>query len=301
MKKRITRTLVFVLTFASLLATVAFAAAEPGMTIRVNGTVKACSEASPYVDDKGTVYLPLSFAKSLGANIKADTEKGGVAYVTAQTTEKALNAVVDYSEVNKTVGIYYGGKLSAEQITMLRALPYTQPDHAVSYAQAKQKYKADRLAYYYGTDRDSFTNFANAREHLYQTSRKGEYGFPALEKKLTDSDTDTFYKTVVEAAVKEVAYTSPRVTVEYLADTSCIYQSDSTDRITCAVRGIARIKLAVEPKALTGAETAMVCRLGFTQLKKGVLLSVPVDVHMHTRTGYAVTTHSIKPAGEQFE
>ena len=300
MKKRITRTIVFVLTFATILTAFAFAASEPAVTVRLNGSVTACKEGSPYVDDKGTVYLPLSFVNGLGANVTADTEKGGVAYVTAQTAEKALNAVVDYSDTAKTVGIWYGGKLSAEQITMLRTLPYTQPDHAVSYAQAKKTYKADRLAYCYGTDRESFGNFANAREHLYQTSRKGEYGFPALEKKLTDSDTDTFYKTVVEAAVKEVAYTSSRVTVEYLTDPSCIYQSDSTDRITCAVRGIARIKLAVEPKALTGSETAMLCRLGFTQLKKGVLLSVPVDVHMHTRTGYAVTTHSIKPAGEQF-
>jgi len=235
--------------------------------------------------------------------VKMDTAavlKGGRTYVPIRYVAEALGATVDYSDTYQTIGIY-AGKLSADQIAMLRSLPYTQEDHAISYESAKANKSAEDLAFYYGTDRAGFDNFANAREHLYHTiARNTKYGFPKIGKTLNNSNADTFYKYVVEEAIAETNYSSANMTVSFIADTSCIYQADSIDNITCAVRGIAKVRLNVKPTELEGFETAKLCKMGFSQLYQGVDMFIPVDVHMSTISGYSVSVHSVKNAGEAY-
>jgi hypothetical protein len=72
------------------------------------------------------------------------------------------------------------------------------------------------------------------------------------------------------------------------------------DRLTCAVRGIAVATLHVKPTELTGAETALLCRLGYTQLYQDTALFIPVDVHMNTQPNYQINIHTIVPLGEAY-
>jgi len=236
-------------------------------------------------------------------SVKIDTEavlKEGRTYVPIRFIAEALGAVVDYSDIYHTVGIYLG-ELTAEEITTLRGYAYTQPEYAISYEEAKAMYSADDLAYFYGTDRDSFTNFANAHEHLYHTlNRSGKYYFKDIETIMEDCTTEEFYCNVVKQAVAEVAYYSERLTVSFRTDNSCIYQADAIDSLTTCVRGIVTARLSVKPTELTGAETAMLCRLGFTQLYKDVDLNIPVDVHMNTTPDYRVNVHTFVALGEAY-
>ena len=84
------------------------------------------------------------------------------------------------------------------------------------------------------------------------------------------------------------------------ADESCIYQGDGMDRTTACVRGIAEVKLNVKPIELDGAETALLCKLGFTQLYQGKTMYIDIDVHMNTQPNYNVNIHTIAPLGEAY-
>ncbi len=210
--------------------------------------------------------------------------RGNRTYVPIRFVAEALGAFVDYSDVYRTVGIY-SEALTPEQISMLMALPYTKPESTLGYVEAKQKYDAEALAFFYGTDRDSFQAFANAREHLYHVS--GE------------DDLDAIYADVVDHAVSAVEYASDNVTVRFLADASCIYQPDSMDRLLCTVRGIAVVQLKTAPLELPGRETAMLCALGMTTLEEGTM-RIPVDIHMNTGTEGTVSVHTLVPAGAQY-
>ena len=296
-----------------------------GPAVRVNGKLVEFPDAQPYIDENSRTLIPVRFvAENLGAevswigatktaNIEKDgilveitiddpvlhiTENGKTKTVTMDTAAvlkenrtfvpirfvaEALGAYVDYSSTYHTVGIY-SDVLSAEQIAKLMALPYTQPVGALGYKDAKLRYDASTLAYYFGSDRDSFQTYANAREHLYHMTK--------------NRNMDEFYLNVVEMAVNTINYSSENMTVEFLTDSSCIYQPDCMDRLTCAVRGFAVVELNVSPLELTGRETAMLCELGFTQLAKGTQ-SIPVDVHMNARDGNDITPHTIVPAGIQ--
>lgn len=221
-------------------------------------------------------------------------------YVPVRFVAEALGAYVEFSEVYQTVGIY-SDVLTADQIAELRTLAYTQPEYAVGYDTAKKFYDADTLAFYYGTDRAGFSNFSNAREHLYHTvSRNGTYYFKTIGVTLKGSDTDTFYQKVVEEAIAETDYTSKHLTVKLLADTSCLYQADNMDGVTCAVRGIAVASLNGKLTDLTGKEIALLCKLGFTSLSPNSVMSIPVDIHMNTQPGYQVNIHTIVPAGDAY-
>ena len=197
---------------------------------------------------------------------------------------EALGAYVDWSGTYRTVGIWQD-VLTPEQISALQALPYTQPDSAFGYEAAQGKYDAETLAYLYGTDRGGFGDFANAREHLYHMSGGADPG--------------AFYRDVAAAAAESIRYSSDRVTVRFVTDTSCIYQSDSMDRLTCAVRGWAVAEIRAEARALTAAETVMLCRLGLTKVTQGTQ-TMAVDVHMNARAGRSVSVHTIVPAGSPF-
>ena len=229
----------------------------------------------------------------------AATIKDGRTYVPIRFVAEALGAKVDYSGTYSVVGIY-ADTLSAEEITKLQAYPHTAPERAITYAQGKTKYTGDTLKFYYG-DRTGFDTFANAREHLYHTmERNGTYYFRTIGKTLTKSDNDTFFKTVVDEAIAEVTYKSERLTVTFHTDESCIYQGDGMDRTTACVRGIAEVKLNVSPLELEGAETALLCKLGFTQLYQGKTMYIDIDVHMNTQPNYNVNIHTIAPLGEAY-
>ena len=324
--KRVALLLALVMLVGCFASVSAFAAGEPsGLNVRVNGKLVEFPDAKPFIDENSRTLIPVRFvAENLGAKVSwigatrtANIEKDGIlveitigdsnlrvtengkttvvkidtaavlkedrTFVPIRFVAEALGAYVDYSGTYRTVGIY-SDVLTAEQIATLQALPYTKPEGMLAYEDAKQRYDADTLAYFYGTDRESFQTFANAREHLYHMANSG--------------NVDSFYADVVDLAVETLAYDSDNMTVKYLADTSCIYQSDSMNRLTCAVRGIAVAMLKVEPMKLTGRETAMLCELGFTQLAKGEQ-SIPVDVHMNARSGNDITPHTIVPAGVQ--
>ena len=51
---------------------------------------------------------------------------------------------------------------------------------------------------------------------------------------------------------------------------------------------------------LHGAETALLCKLGFTQLYQGKTMYIDVDVHMNTQPNYNVNVHTIAPLGEAY-
>ena len=100
----------------------------------------------------------------------AATLKENRTFVPIRFVAEALGAYVDYSGTYKVVGIYCD-TLSADEIATLRALDYTQPEYAIGYEEAKERYNSSTLAFFYGTDRASFTDYANAREHLYALNR----------------------------------------------------------------------------------------------------------------------------------
>jgi len=163
------------------------------------------------------------------------------------------------------------------------------------YEEAKERYEAETLAFLYGADRESFDEYANAREHLYAINRFGTYYMGG--KTVSFDNADDFYAAVVNEAKNCVNYNSERLTMEFITDTSCIYQSDSMDSLTTAVRGIAKVRLNVKPTKLEGYETAKLVELGFTQLYANVDMYIPVDVHMNTQSGYTINVHTIVPVG----
>ena len=327
MNKKLISTLCIVMVVGMLLTVGAFAAEVPAAPdVRVNGTLVTFPDAGPFIDEHNRTMIPVRFvAENLGAQVTwdqktktASVEKNGTrveitignadlrvtkngktdtvtmdtaavlkdsrTYVPIRFVAEALGAYVDYSDAYRTVGIY-SEVLTQEQIKMLQALPYTQPTAAVGYEDAKQRFDEETVEFFYGTDRNSFGNYANAREHLYRIDET--------------TGTSTFYAEMVKSAVKALACDTDHMMVRFLTDTSCIYQSDSMDLLTCAVRGIAEVQLRVNPLDLTGEETAYLCKLGFTQLNAGTMY-IPVDAHMNTTSGSEGTLNTITPAGTAY-
>ncbi len=324
MIKKLISTLCVIMVLGMLLTMGTLAAEVPTVPdVRVNGTLVTFPDAGPFIDENDRTMIPVRFvAENLGAQVSwdqstktASIEKGSTlveitigkaelrvikegkgetvtmdtaavlkdsrTYVPIRFVAEALGAYVDYSNTYRTVGIY-SDVLTSDQIRALQALPYTQQTAAVGYEEAKGMFSADDMVFYYGTGRDSFATYANAREHLYR-----------IEGLI---DADDFYADMVSAAVKAMSCNTEHMTVRFLADASCIYQSDSMDRLTCAVRGIAEVNLKVNPLELTGQETAFLCKLGFSQLHVGTMY-IPVDAHMNTTVGYEGTLNTIAPAG----
>ena len=332
------KSLAIVLALSMIFALGAFSAgAANDLTIRVNGRVVTFPDAQPYVNSDSRTMIPVRFvAEALGADVFWDgklqcavAEKNGIrveipigsrdlrvikngkteivkmdtaaalkenrTFVPIRFVAEALGAYVDYSGYYGKVGIY-NDVLTADEIAMLRAFDYTQPEYAISYAEAKERFDADDLVFCYGTGRESFVEYANAREHLYGIGRRGKYYL--ADKPMNVDSAEDFYILVVEAARECVNYSSERVTVEFITDTSCIYQSDSMDDLTTAVRGIAKVRLSVVPTMLEGYETAKLVELGFTQLYADVDMYIPVDVHMNSLIGHKLDVHTIVPLGE---
>ena len=234
------------------------------------------------------------------ADLAMDTE--AVLYrdrtmIPVRSVAEALGAYVDYAERYNTVGIWLE-TLKPTEIAYLQALPYTQPDYAVSYGEAKDRFAPEDLAAFYGTDRDSFTAFANAREYLYRgIDRVGTFYFPALEKQMEIGSPEELLPLVAEEAAAELSLDSPRLKVTFRTDESCLYQADSISGLTTAVRGIAVVELLDSPTSLTAAEAALVYSLGIRQLTQGETLRAAVDVHMNTRPDCRVDIHTVVPLG----
>ncbi len=324
--KHIAVVLALVMTVACFSVAGVSAMSPTGPAVRVNGILVEFPDAGPFIDSNGRTMIPVRFvAERLGADVSweqagktayiekdgiviavtigdsalrvtqngntettvMDTEavlRDGRTYVPIRFVAEALGAYVDWSDTYRTVGIW-SEVLTPEQIAELQALPYTQPTSAFGYDAAKQKYDAETLAYLYGTDRDRFQTYANAREHLYHMANGADPG--------------SFYRDVVAAAVDSINYSSDRLTVRFVTDTSCIYQADNMDRLTCAVRGYAVAELTAAPKELTSAETVMLCNLGFTRVSQGTQ-TIAIDVHMNARSGRDISVHTIAAAGDPF-
>ena len=230
--------------------------------------------------------------------VKMDTvavAKSGRTYIPIRFVAEALGAYVDYSGAFKTVGIYLD-VLSAEEIETLRGYALTQPNGALSYEEAKEKYSPEDLAYFYGTKRETFNDFANAHEYLYSgVAHMGLYSFQSLGITIRNGDADSFYDAVVREAIKETNYKSERLTVEFRTDSSCVYQADDMSGLNVAVRGIAVAKLRVKAAELTGTEVSLLSKLGFTELVHGKEMQSPVDIHMNTLAGYPVNVSTYVP------
>ena len=328
-------------TMTSLMATCTIAAPADAPSVRVNGELISFADSSPYMDASNRMMLPIrTVAEELDCKVcwnestntvtitkaptkasikigssnlvvseggkkkivKMDTAavtKNGRTYVPVRYVAEALGATVDYSEKANTIGIY-DDVLTKSQIKKLRSYPYTALAYTLSYEEAQTRYDADYVNFLYG-DRAGFDNFANAREHLYQTmDRTGTYTFYALNKTLKRSDTDTYFKWVVDEAIAGINYESERMRITFHADGSCLYQPDGMDRTLGTVRGIAEVNLYVDPIELKSGETAQLCKLGFTQLHKGTPMYMDVDAHMNLQSDRNVSIHTIVPLGEAY-
>lgn len=270
-------------------AEVAWDAAARTAVIRKDGVRVDVPEGSPEltVTQDGTPRT-----------VTMDTEavlKDGRTYVPVRFVAEALGAFVDYSDTCRTVGIW-SDVLAPAQITALRAFAYTVPENAADYGSAGAFLDAGGLAYYYGTDRGSFGNYANAKEHLYRCGRySGAYRFPCTGRTAEDPGPDRFLKMVTEEAAACLARESGRVSVRFLTDASCLYQCGDMDRLTASVRGLAEVELFADAAELTADELSLLCSLGIMQIRPGDVLTIPADVHMNTRAGSAVTVSGIVP------
>ena len=186
--------------------------------------------------------------------------------------------------------------LTPERITELQALPLTVPENAVAYSFAKTLFPADTLALLYG-NRTGCDTFTGAHKHLMNLSRRGAYRFDKLGVTVSVADSGEFYRLVMQEAVKELTYASERLTVEFLTDESCLYQSDDMDCLSCTVRGVAKVHLLVKPTQLTASEISMLCSFGVEKVRQGMVIEAPVDVHMNTVSGYLVNQCAVIPLG----
>ena len=280
----------------SLGATVTWDNPTQTATISKNGVtvdVKIDSDTLT-VTEKGTT-------KTVQMDTKAIV-KDNRTYVPIRFVAESLGGFVDYSDAYGTVGIYQD-VLTKEQITELRAYPYTQSKGAISYETAQKTWTQDDLDYNYGQYRDSFngTNgYSNAKEYLYHDlARNSRYPFEALNIVLENSTKDKFYDCVAKEAVAELSYISDNIEFGFIADSSCIYQQDNVSSLTTTVRGIATVKCKIKPNKLTAEEMYLVSKHGFNYIPQGVYVTMPVDVHMNTQANYCVNVHTIVPLADQ--
>ena len=270
-------------------AEVAWNAATRTASIRKDGTTVDITIGSP--------DLQVTTADGKTENITMDTAavlQDGRTYVPIRYVAEALGAYVDYSDAFQTAGIYHD-KLSAEEIEELREYDYTRPNAAISYEEYKARNPAAQTEYFFGTYRDTFGNFANAREYLYHqfTPSSVKYYCDDLCETVTGESADSFYDAIAREAAAELGYQSERLTVEFKADTSCIHQADCHSGTTTTVRGFLCVKLHVNLTKLTQEEKVMIGKLGITKAPANQLLTFPVDAHMNTLSGQNVTLRTL--------
>lgn len=238
------------------------------LNINNNGTWTTLAMDTEAVAIDGSTYLPIRFVA------------------------EALEGFVDYSDTYNTVGIY-NDVFDGDTIRQLQSYAYTVKTGAFStyeggyYDYCVEIGKDDEYMEKMFWDRSGFYNeygFANAREHLYNNDgRDVTYTFDDIEAWV--SGADKFNDCVVREAIAELSYTSDNVEFEFIADTSCIYQSgDSTDQ-SVVVRGIMKCTVLENLLDWTSEDTDFwAWRLGdiFNYMPQGATVYVPVDVHMST-------------------
>ena len=324
MKRKITRVLAIVLAMATLLATGAMAA-EPAPDVRVNGTLVTFPDAKPFIDENSRTMIPVRFAtEQLGATVswngatqtatiakngitvdvtigspdlkvtkagktetvKMDTAavlKDGRTYVPIRYVAEALGAYVDYSGYYNTVGIY-NDVLTAKQIEKLQDYDYTTTVPG-AYEQAKAQYSEATLKLLYGEARESYGTFANAREDLYRAN------------KTAGKSVDQYYAGVVASAIDSVAYSSENLTIEFLTDSSCIYQADAPTDGDVAVRGILKVTRKADMIKDFSDEDKTALNTFLSALNGMLAGTVDVYLPLNETVCWDVDAHMVKAAG----
>jgi len=324
MRRKITRVLAIVLAMATLLATGAMAA-EPAPDVRVNGTLVTFPDAKPFIDENSRTMIPVRFAtEQLGATVSwngttqtATIAKNGIAvdvtigspdlkvtkagktetvkmdtaavlkdsrtYVPIRYVAEALGAYVDYSGYYNTVGIY-NDVLTAKQIEKLQDYEYTTTSPG-AYEQAKVQYSEATLELLYGEARESYTTFANAREDLYRAN------------KTAGKSVDQYYAGVVASAIDSVAYSSENLTIEFLTDSSCIYQADAPTDGDVAVRGILKVTRKADMIKDFSDEDKTALNTFLSALNGMLAGTVDVYLPLNETVCWDVDAHMVKAAG----
>lgn len=279
---------------------VRFATEKLGAAVHWNDPTQTATISKNGIDVAVTIGSDTLQVKEKGTvkTVKMDTSailKDGRTYVPIRFVAESLGGYVDYSDTYDTVGIYQN-VLTADQIAKLRAYPYTQYENAISYKQATERMSNEDLKDKYGTDREGFLNengYANAREYLYNWRlktfpAKPTSNFKGLDTVFSSESRDEYYDMVVKEAIAEMTYTSDTIEYGFIADSSCVYQSDSMSNLVTTVRGIATVKRKAPVDQITGDEMVRKNLGGFNYLPLNVTATIPVDVHM--ATGYCGLT-----------
>lgn len=198
-------------------------------------------------------------------------------YVPIRYVAEQLGAFVDYADYHRVVGIF-SDVLDREQISELQAADYTVPGNdPLNLKWYKQHSGLEETEKYFGTDRDTFGNFANAREHLYHVHDGISYW----------DDEEECIK-IIDRAVEILKYDSEGLTIRLLADHSCIYQPDAVDSLYYTVRGYAVVDVAEDLKAVSffdiGSdvlERLYDLNLYWDGIEGGATYYIAVDVHMY--------------------
>lgn len=225
----------------------------------------------------------------------------GRTFIPIRFIAEALGAYVDWASAYSTA-CFYDDVLTAEQIAKLQAYDYTLPLLYETYEDYLAKRGEERAALMYGTDRHTFHIFANAREHLYHTAQGGGLTkFPTIEETINvhnDIERCGYFQLLVEETIAQMSYNSSRLSVEFMADTSCIYQADNKDNLGCVVRGICAITLLTDFQKCTGDEQALMYKLGIRETYPNQTVYIDMDVHMDTAIGKSINL--IVPLSETY-
>lgn len=221
----------------------------------------------------------------------------GSTYLPIRFVTEALEGFVDYSDTYNTVGIY-NDVFDGDTIQQLQSYAYTFKDDVFAAGGGFYEYclelgETDEYMENAFRDRSGFDNeygFANAREHLYNIENfTVAYNFDDIGAWVGGSD--LYYDCIVREAIAELSYTSENVEFEFIADTSCIYQSGDATRQSVVVRGVMKCTVLGNSLDWTTEDNDF-WRWRFSEIfnyvPQGATIYVPVDVHMSTIAGSTV-------------
>jgi len=317
MTKKITSICAIALAMCLVMAGIAMAADAKPIGVRVNGHLVEFPDGQPFADENSRTLIPVRFVSEaleakvdwdgpnqtaiiskdgitvkvkIGSSRLAVTEAGATRYVTMDTAAvakdgrtyvpirfvaEALGAYVDYSGAFNVVGIYKD-VLTKEQIEEIRSFART-PEESF-YEQYKSKYSKDKVEYSFG-NRENLNSFEDYHEFEYVNGYK-------------KGDAD-YYDSLIEKAIDLVSYESEHLKVEFLADSSGVYQSDEMTRTYATVRGIVRVD-CYATRSEMGEERTIVNKLGLNKVASGISYEFPLDVHLNTPYN-GITLNSLIP------
>lgn len=205
--------------------------------------------------------------KETTTSVKMDTAaviKDNRTYVPIRFVAEALGAYVDYSDYWRTVGIYQD-VLTRDNIKKYRAYDYTTrtDNESLTYKSDKKNSSEKEWAIwgkYWGNDREEFSSsYETAHEHLYQmfSAANPIYSFPSINVTLSDPSADEFFDTLVQEARNSLNIDNERLTLQFITDSSCIYQPDEQGSYV-AVRGTLVLQLHTAFSNLTPDERDLI-------------------------------------------